>query len=83
MFEPHRPDYFRQILQTCIADFYKTLILLAHRENGSVFQFNRDNQSIFGHLDNPEKWPDRIRDAARFAFGRELPDHFYKINMVD
>lgn len=83
MFEPHRPDYFRQILQTCIADFFKTLILLAHRENGSVFQFNRDNQSIFGHLDNPEKWPDRIRDAARFAFGRELPDHFYKINMVD
>jgi len=83
MFEPHRPDFYKQILVSCISDFIKTLMLVAFRNGGTIYAYDRDTQTLWGHLDDPGKWLNHVADAARFAFGRPLPDHFFSVEELD
>ncbi len=82
MFEPHRPDFYRQLLNATISDFFKTLILLVHRDNGKFLQLNMDTLSIVLQQQDDDAVQKSINSAASFAFGRELPAHMVHIEPV-
>lgn len=82
MFEPHRPDFYRQLLEATIADFIKTLVLLIRQRDGQFMQLDLDNLSLYACCAEVETCRDAVHDAAAFAFGRELPDHVVRIEPI-
>ncbi len=79
MIEPHRPDFFRQILELSISDFIKTLILILYGKKLIPCQFDQSRHQLIVHGGNPELIRTAIDAAAKFAFGHPLPEHLFKI----
>ncbi len=83
MFEPHRPDFYRQLLDATISDFFKTLMLLVRQRDGRFLQLDMDSLSIVLQLKDTDGLRESVENAASFAFKRELPDHMVRISPVD
>ncbi|NOY22492.1 MAG: ribonuclease D [Acidobacteria bacterium] len=79
MFETHRPDCFRQILDVTVSDFIKTLMLLLHKSGTIPCQYDHSRHILTVHGGDPDGIREAINSASKFIFGQSLPKHLFKI----
>lgn len=79
IFEAHRPDCFRQILDVTASDFIKTLMLLLFQKNVLPCQYDHSRFQLIVHGRYPDSIRNAIESAAKFTFGKPLPEHLFRI----
>ncbi len=79
MFETHRPDCFRQIMDVTTSDFIKTLILLLFSKKTIPCQYDHSRLQLTIQGGKSDTIQSAIESAAKFIFGQALPEHLFVI----